>query len=63
MLDGAKKLNKPIPIPGQLRFFEVNQVIKETNKHIIIFDEHGMMHRLLLNRHVTFEEREKPNLQ
>jgi hypothetical protein len=27
LLDGAKKLNKPIPIPGQIRFFEVNQVI------------------------------------
>jgi hypothetical protein len=27
LLDGAKKLNKPVPIPGQLRFFEVNQVI------------------------------------
>jgi hypothetical protein len=27
LLDGAKKLNKPIPIPGQLLFFEVNQAI------------------------------------
>ena len=27
LLEGAKKLNKPIPIPGQLRFFDVNQVI------------------------------------
>lgn len=27
LLEGAKKLNKPITIPGQLWFFEVNQVI------------------------------------